>query len=407
MKRFVLLLASIAFAAVLNGCGSGGSPADAPPDLRVVAGDSSVTLTWTVDPAVEYWAFYAAGTTVSSTNWLSLGGQAFTKVTSPYVIGGLVNGTTYAFTINGRTNGGPGGVSAPSQVATPRLAGSNWTVGTALGTGRLNGVGVASTNIVSVGAGGTIYAHLNGAAAVTQTNPSAPADLNAVLNGGLGFAAVGNAGTIIFTSDALTWTTKTSGSVADLTALASPGTGAFAAFGAGGTILTSSDGTTWTAATSGTTKNLYGAVYGNGRYVAVGAEGTIVSSTDGATWTTATAVTTRDLRAVAFGSYTTTVGTTSTTTNIFVALGAAGTLLTSTDGIAWTAQTAIAANNFTAVVYGGQFVAVGSGGSIYTSGDGITWQSQVSGTTNDLNAVTRTATGYAAVGAAGTFLTSQ
>ena len=50
---------------------------------------------------------------------------------------------------------------------------------------------------------------------------------------------------------------------------------------------------------------------------------------------------------------------------------------------------------------------VGTNGAIYTSADGLTWQSQVSGTTNELTAITRTATGYIAVGAAGTYLTSQ
>jgi hypothetical protein len=393
--------------AMLNGCSSNSSSADAPPDLKVVAGDSSATLTWTADPDVEYWIFYAKGTTVTTANWLSLGGSAITKVTSPYVVGGLLNGTTYSFTINGRKNGGPGGVGAPSQVATPRLAGTIWTVLPPVGTGRLNGVSVATTTVVSVGAGGTIFSSVNGATATAQTNPAAPAELNAVLNGGLGFAAVGAAGTVVFTSDALTWATKTSGTVADLFAVASPGTGSFAAVGAAGAIITSGDGTTWTVATSPTTKNLYSAVYGNAKYVAVGAEGTLITSTDGVTWQSVATNTSRDLRAVAFGSYVTTVGTTTTTTTTFVALGAAGTLLTSSDGVTWTLQPAMSTNNIASVVYGGQFVAVGNSGSIFTSADGITWQTQTSGTTNDLTAVARTATGYVAVGAAGTYLTSQ
>lgn len=400
-------MASLAITALLNGCGSKSSSADAPPDFKAVAGDSSVTITWTAAPEVEYWVFYAKGSNVTSSNWLSLGGAAVTKVTSPYTLGGLVNGTTYSFTMNGRKNGGPGGTGAPTQVLTPRLAGASWVTGAPLGTARLNGVGATATSNVAVGAGGAIFSIATGAVAVTQTNPSAPADLNAIANGGLGLAAIGNAGTVIFTTDALTWTTKTSGTVADLYALATPATGAFAAFGAAGTLITSSDASTWISATSGTTKNLYAGVYGGARYVAVGAEGTLITSTDGTTWQTIAVNTTRDLRAVGFAAVVTTSGTTTTTTNTYVALGAAGTLLTSTDGLAWTLRTPISTSNINAVVFGGQFVAVGANGAIFTSADGIAWQAQTSGTTNELAAITRTSTGYVAVGAAGTYLTSR
>lgn len=407
MNRFVCMVAALTIALFLNGCGSKASSADAPPDFKAVAGDSSVTITWTAAPDVEYWIFYARGSNVTSTNWLSIGGAAITKVTSPHTVGGLVNGTTYSFTMNGRKNGGPGGAGAVAQVVTPRLAGSNWVVNAPLGSAKLNGAGATSTTSTAVGAGGVIYSLPVGGTVATQTNPSAPADLNAVLNGGLGFAAVGNAGTVIFTSDALTWTTKTSNTVADLYALATPATGAFTAYGAAGTVISSSDGSTWTTGNSGTTKNLYGAVYGGGRYVAVGAGGTIITSTDGTTWQTVATATARDLRTVAFGALVNTTGTTTTTTNQFVALGTAGTLLTSTDGLAWTLQAPISTNTINAAVYGGQFVAVGASGVIYSSADGFTWQPQTSGTTNDLTAIARTPTGYIAVGAAGTYLTSQ
>ena len=407
MNRFIQLMASLAITALLNGCSNKSSSADAPPDFKAVAGDSSVTITWTAAADVEYWVFYAKGSNVTSTNWLSLGGTAVTKVTSPYTLGGLINGTTYSFTMNGRKNGGPGGSGAPTQVLTPRLAGANWVTGAPLGTARLNGVGATATSNVAVGAGGAIFSIVTGAAAVTQINPAAPADLNAVANGGLGFAAIGNAGTVIFTTDALTWATKTSGTVADLYALATPATGAFAAFGAAGTIITSTDASTWISVTSGTTKNLYGGVYGGARYVAVGAEGTLITSTNGTTWQTIAVNTTRDLRAVGFAALVTTSGTTTTTTNTYVALGAAGTLLTSTDGLAWTLRTPLSTGNINAVVYGGQFVAVGANGAIFTSADGIVWQTQTSGTTNELTAIARTATGYVAVGAAGTYLTSK
>jgi photosystem II stability/assembly factor-like uncharacterized protein len=90
----------------------------------------------------------------------------------------------------------------------------------------------------------------------------------------------------------------------------------------------------------------------------------------------------------------------------YVAVGAGGTILTSTDGATWTAQPSLTNNDLTAITYGGQFVAVGKGGVIFTSLDGLTWEARASGTTNDLTAVTRTVSGYAAVGALGTYVTS-
>ena len=66
----------------------------------------------------------------------------------------------------------------------------------------------------------------------------------------------------------------------------------------------------------------------------------------------------------------------------------------------------VGANDLNAVIYGGQFVAVGSAGGIYTSPDGLTWTPRTSGTTADLTAVTRTQTGYTAVGTGGTIVSS-
>jgi hypothetical protein len=130
----------------------------------------------------------------------------------------------------------------------------------------------------------------------------------------------------------------------------------------------------------------------------------LVTSADATTWQAISVGTNRDLRAVTFGAVPATL---LTTTNTFVALGDAGTLLTSNDGLTWTLQPSMSANNIASVVYGGQFVAVGNAGSTFTSPDGITWRREISGTTNDLTSVARTATGFVAVGASGTYLTAE
>ena len=57
--------------------------------------------------------------------------------------------------------------------------------------------------------------------------------------------------------------------------------------------------------------------YGNGLFVAVGGSGTILTSPDGVTWTARTSGTGNGLRGVAYGN------------NTFVAVGEYGTILTS------------------------------------------------------------------------------
>jgi len=412
VKKFALLLASIALALLASGCTSQGDPAEPPLNFKAVAGDASAIVTWDAQPGVEYWVFWGPGENITTSNWVQSGGRVIVKATSPQVITGLVNGRTYSVTINGRTNGGPGGPGAPTQVVVPTLAGTNWAIGTPLGTGRLAGVaaglGASGYANVTVGEGGAIYASVASGPVTARTNPAAPADLNAVFYGGLGFVSVGANGTIVVSGDGTTWNTRTSGVTNALNGGSSIGTtGGYFAVGSGGTILTSTDGTTWTPSPSGTTSDLFGATFGNARLVVVGSGGTILSSADGATWTAASSGTSADLKGVAYASISTTNADNSVTfTNAFVAVGAGGTVLFSSDGTTWTPQSAFTSLDLSAVVYGGQFVAVGKAGGIFTSLDGVTWQVRNSGTPNDLAAVARTLSGYSAVGAAGTNITS-
>ncbi len=410
MKSLASLAAALAASILLSACGgSKGGPAGAPADFRVVAGDSSITATFTAEPDVVYWIFYGPGPNITTTNWVTSGGRVLTNVTSPTVITGLVNGLTYSFTINGRKDGGPGGEGAPTQVAVPRLAGNNWTVGAPLGTGKLHGVAsgalLAGYATVTVGEGGVIYQSVgNGATPAPATNPAAPNDLYAVCYGVAGFVAVGANGTIVRSADTLTWNASFSGTSQPLYGVAPTASG-YLAVGAGGTILTSTDAETWTAQASGTTGDLYATVSGPSYFAAAGAGGTILTSTDGATWTRQSTGTTAALRGLSIGSFTSTDGT--TTTNVYAAVGAGGTLVTSPDGLAWTLRAPIGTADLNAVRYGGQFVTVGAGGVISTSPDGTTWTSQVSGTSNDLLAITRTLTGYTVTGAQGTTLSSN
>jgi hypothetical protein len=152
-------------------------------------------------------------------------------------------------------------------------------------------------------------------------------------------------------------------------------------------------GTTWTLRNLG--NPLYGVTYGNGLFVAVGGDGAILTSPDGVTWTARTSVTSYSLYSVTYGD------------GLFVAVGRNGAILTSPDGVNWTARTSGTSAGLSGVTYGnGLFVAVGWGGAILTSPDGVNWVQQTSGTGYSLSGVTYGNGLFVAVGDGGTILTS-
>lgn len=136
-----------ALLAVLLSVACGGDSAPAATGLKVTAGEATDTT--------------------SMQKWIGLpGGNVLLKVTSPYVVSGLVNGTNYSFSVNGRTDGGPGGPGATPASATPKLAGSTWTAGTAPGSNDLRSVAYGATTAtttasvstyVTAGMGGAMY----------------------------------------------------------------------------------------------------------------------------------------------------------------------------------------------------------------------------------------------------------
>jgi hypothetical protein len=207
------------------------------------------------------------------------------------------------------------------------------------------------------------------------------------------------------------------------------GAGTFAAVGAGGAIYTSADGKSWVnqPAPAGFSSDLY-AVTGYTaylnypiipppwmpvppqRWVAVGAGGSSVYSTDGINW-------------LVGGSISNQLGTPTTNQNlnaiaqvngIFVAVGDNGTIMFTYDGVSWyKATTPSSIPNLHGVAHGNLFVAVGDNGTILTSGDGSLWSvpgaplTPTPVTTNNLRQVAVSTGGIiVAVGDQGTIVTS-
>ncbi|MBI3479684.1 MAG: fibronectin type III domain-containing protein [Nitrosomonadales bacterium] len=409
MKRFFARLIVIFGFMFLAGCHGSGSSAPAPTNVHVIAGDTSVTVSWDMLPGVEYWTFQAAGTSISPEGCITMPEcKIKANAVSPVVLTGLTNGTTYSFTVNGRISGGKGGSGSPSVFATPRLAGATWSVGTSLGTNALNGVAYGSV-FVAAGTNGTLFSSVDGISWTPLNNPVPAYNLNAITYSGGKYLAVGASGVILSSTDTVTWTQQASGVTnKDLYAVTGNGASGFVATGAAGTILTSGDGLTWTAAVSNTSNPLYGITYGNGRYVAVGAAtagvaGTLLTSTDGMVWAAIPAMPAVDMKGVAYGVPQLAFGYTAQTlpAATFVALGANGTLLTSPDGINWAARTSISATMINAVTFGRQFVAVDNVGGIFVSADGVNWSPASPSSTSPLYAVTHGLYDYVAVGASG------
>lgn len=162
-----------------------------------------------------------------------------------------------------------------------------------------------------------------------------------------------------------------------------------------GNILTSADSLTWSSRRSAVTgATLKGVARGNGIFVAVGGEpatmtgpatAAVVTSLDnGATWSNRTLPSgAQNLTAVAYGN------------GIFVAVGRSSyneavnpggtaTILTSTDGLTWTARSSGSFLGINGIVFAnGRFTAVGDynqsghamaeGAAILTSEDGLSW----------------------------------
>ena len=130
----------------------------------------------------------------------------------------------------------------------------------------------------------------------------------------------------------------------------------------------------WRPVASLALQHIHGLAHGNGCYVAIGGaddnssevNGLVVTSTNGEHWVKQPPISPAPLNSVAFGN------------GLFVIVGDGGAVLTSTNGLAWEAQTLTAEGmpDLSGITFDqGLFVAVSddANGSIWTSPDGRNW----------------------------------
>lgn len=383
------------------------SPADAPANFTVTPGENRVVLSWDNVPGLTYWVYYKAGPNVSTGDHDYIGNG----FTSPAVINGLINGTQYAFIVNASEHGSKTGPSTPVATTTPRLLGPSvpWTIGAQLSSNSLNSVAFSNSYFVAVGDAATVltapysYTSSGGVTAwtpVTALPIGAGTNLSSVLYDGAQFIALGSDGSIVITADIVNWLARTAiVNPPAMHALAYAAGPVYIAVGDGGAIYRNTTGGmtgAWTAVSSGTVQDLYGVSYVNGLFVAVGAAGTLLTSPDGLTWTAQTSNTNNSLRHVAFGVPSAGVGT-------YVAVGDAGAIVSSTDASNWTAQSNPTTQSFYSVCFGPdlQFIAAGTVGTLAYSATGAdgSWSVGNAGSI-DLYSIVPGAV-FIAVGAAG------
>lgn len=121
----------------------------------------------------------------------------------------------------------------------------------------------------------------------------------------------------------------------------------------------------WKQVVGTTSHPMNSITYGNGLFVQVGRDGSILTSKDGLTWTAQESNSESHLNHVLWND------------SLFLATGTSGEILTSPDGISWTRQPRFSNSeiSFSTVAWNGT-VFVGMTdyfGSLYTSSDGITW----------------------------------
>jgi len=147
---------------------------------------------------------------------------------------------------------------------------------------------------------------------------------------------------------------------------------------------------------------LGGIVYAGNQFVAVGAIGTVLTSPDGVKWTAQNSGTREELYSVTYGN------------NQYVAVGQYGIIVTSPNGTNWTTRGLEVTDTLNGVTYGNnEFVAVGvdelspnRDGSILTSPDGITWTNVNAPANYELSGVAYGANQFVAVALQGTILQS-
>jgi hypothetical protein len=276
-------------------------------------------------------------------------------------------------TDGGADNTDEGGAAGAQSGGSPATGGKSGTGGSPTGTGGSGEGGAAEPEgtpiAVAVGDGRSIYSK-DGENWTLQTldTMGASTEFRGVNWGNGRFILVGGAGTgmSMISTNGVDW--EMGGEADDFISDACWIGNVWVAAGGNGLRVRSTDnGASWTGNAGGQSRHYRSGACGNGLFVAVGHSfaatpeeevGIIATTPDGITWT--------DRRAEG-----PTFGTVIFGNGVFVASGAASTVVTSSDGVEWTDQV-VGTGNGNVIFTGSEFVLM-RGSGIYTSSDGSDW----------------------------------
>ena len=381
----------------------------APTEVTAVAGNTQVTVSWTApdsDGGSPIIVYIVRSVQDTSKYCVSTFGTSCT-------VNGLTNGNSYTFIVTATNTNGTGPASSPSTPVKP-LAGlpsAPYFV-----EGNAGNTQVTVTWIAADSNGSKITGYTAKAVQDSGKHCATTGSLTCTITGltnDTAYTFIVTATNIIGTGapsspsrpvtpsgiPGLNWTVKYTGS-ANFSSVTWTGS-LLVALGSGldvygdaySTILTSPDCSTWTVRDSSKTIHLSSVTWTGSRVVAVG-NNAILTSPNGIAWT-ARDTTTKNFQSVVW------------TGSQLIAYGFSD-IATSSDGITWTMGNYPPITWLYSVVWtGSQFVAVGLNGGIVTSPNGITWTSRNSGTANTLYSVAWTGSQLVAVGDKGAIRTSS
>lgn len=264
--------------------------------------------------------------------------------------------------------------------------GESWrNVRNAGAIGRFNDIAYGNQTLVLVGDSGAIYTSGDGKSWTPRTS-GITANINGVAfkpGSNSLFLGVADNGLAVYSSNSgATWQSSASIVTSRLNDTAFfPAANTFIVVGNNGVTLTTTNGISWQIPSTSVTSRLNSVAVSADTAVVVGSNGTILTSPSTAiAWTVRTSGTTNEINSVTYGQ-------TDTGANLFVAVGTLGLILTSPDGVTWTAANpgSLTNTNLLSVHYGnGQFVASGTGGIVLTSLDGQTWRTRPSTSISNL-----------------------
>jgi hypothetical protein len=247
---------------------------------------------------------------------------------------------------------------------------------TAVGTAE-GGISLANSEYYVMGGNG--YARTtNGTTWTTITSGSLTGECNTAFYNGVYVTGgyMNSYGQIYSSTDGLNWTQRVSsfggaaGRPPKAVATSSGSTNKFVIAGNSGHMYYSTNGTSWTQGSNFSSGNITGMASNNTTYIACGST-SVYGSTDGQNWSTRTpASSPAEWYKVAFGN------------GLFVLVGAAGHINTSTDGTTWVNRTstsgttqAIRSVSYNASAGYPWMAGLGDGSAIFST-DGINWVSR-------------------------------